>query len=74
MKRAKFDQMTLATDKGKRVIYMDRFISNTVLWKSDTNFIKERGAETGDFSQREDWNIIFSILGRAIMCFHISIL
>lgn len=42
--------MTLATNEGKKFIYMDRFVSNTVLWKSDTTFIKEKGAETVDFS------------------------
>lgn len=46
--------MTLATDEGKIVVRVNRFVFNTASWKSDASFNKERGAETIDFSLEKD--------------------
>lgn len=44
-----------------------------MIWQSGTVFVKEKGAKIVDFSWKKDWDVIFSVLERAIVRFGISI-
>lgn len=73
LERAKLDKITLATNKSKEIMCIDYSISNTIAWEFGAAFVKEEGVKIVDSSEEKDWDIISSILKKAVVHFGLFI-